>query len=263
MIELRRRPGGRILRIGHRGAASLAPENTLRSFRAAREAGVDLIEFDVLDLPRGPLVLAHSDHLLEVSHGAAQGRVRGRSLPELREVAPELPTLDEALVFFVEEAPDVGLHVDLKLRTRIDELAASLRRHGLEHRTVVSSVHVPSLRAVARDAPAVRVGVTYPEDRLSVSRRPYLWPVVRLGLTAMRASVPRRLGRLVHGAGATALMLQHRLVTPLAVERAHARGVAVLAWTVDEAAELARLEDAGVDGVITNDPRLFAATLAG
>ena len=77
VIDLARRDG-RVLRIGHRGAATLAPENTLRSFRAAVEVGVDLIEFDVLDLPRGPLVLAHSDHLDEVSHGAA-GRPRARA----------------------------------------------------------------------------------------------------------------------------------------------------------------------------------------
>ena len=141
MIDLWRREHGP-LRIGHRGAAALAPENTLRSFRAAVATGVDLIEFDVLDLPRGPLVLAHSDHLDEVSHGAANGRVRDLSLAELHAVAPELPTLDDALAFFAEEAPGIGLHVDLKLRTRLDELAAAIVRHGLEARTVVSGVHV-------------------------------------------------------------------------------------------------------------------------
>ena len=155
MIDLTRRDGG-VLRIGHRGAALLAPENTLRSFREAVAYGVDLVEFDVLDLPGGPLVLAHSDRLEEVSHGAASGPVRGRSLAELRELAPELPTLDEALEFFVAEAPEVGLHVDLKLTTRLDELAEALRRRGLERRTVVSSFHVPSLHAVAREAPAIR-----------------------------------------------------------------------------------------------------------
>ena len=122
VIELHRPTGG-VLRIGHRGAAALAPENTLRSFRAAVETGVDLIEFDVLDLRRGPLVLAHSDHLDEVSHGAASGRVRDLSLDALRVFAPELPTFDDALAFFVDEAPGVGLHIDLKLRTRLDELA--------------------------------------------------------------------------------------------------------------------------------------------
>ncbi|WP_410962308.1 glycerophosphodiester phosphodiesterase family protein, partial [Salmonella sp. SAL4355] len=59
MIDLGRRDG-RPLRVGHRGAPALAPENTLRSFRAAVEHGVDLIELDVLDLVGGPLVVAHS-----------------------------------------------------------------------------------------------------------------------------------------------------------------------------------------------------------
>ena len=257
MIDLSRRPDGP-LRIGHRGAAALAPENTLRSFRAAVAADVHLIEFDVLDLPRGPLVLAHSDHLDEVSHGKAMGRVRDRSLEELRELAPELPTLAEALAFFVEEAPGVGLHIDLKLRLRLDELGAAIAQHGLAGRTVVSGVHVPSLHAVARHATGVRVGITYPEDRLSISRRPYLSPAVSVGLSALRASVPYRLVGLARRAGATVLMLQHRLVTAAAVERAHAAGLPVLAWTVDEAHDLRRVVDAGADGVITNDPRIFA-----
>ena len=51
----------------------------------------------MLDLVGGPLVLAHSNDLAEVSHGAATGTVRDRSLAELRELAPELPTLDDAL----------------------------------------------------------------------------------------------------------------------------------------------------------------------
>ncbi len=261
MIDLARRDREGPLRIGHRGAALLAPENTLRAFRAAAGLGVDLIEFDVLDLPRGPLVVAHSDHLDEVSHGVAGGRVRDHTLEELREVAPELPTLDEALAFFVEEAPGIGLHVDLKLRTRLEELTTSLARHGLERRAVVSSSHVPSLHAVARYAPGVRLGLTYPEDRLSISRKPALWPLVALGLSAMRAAVPYRLGRLVKGAGAGAVMLQHRLVTEAAVARAHALGVPVLAWTVDERTDFDRVVQAGVDGVITNDPRIFVATL--
>jgi glycerophosphoryl diester phosphodiesterase len=258
MIELRREAGARALRIGHRGAAHLAPENTLRAFRAAVEHGVDLIEFDVLDLPRGPLVLAHSDHLDEVSHGAAVGSVRGLTLPELREVAPELPTLDEALAFFVDEAPQVGLHVDLKLATRLDELASALARFGLEQRTVVSSFHTPSLRALAPLAPAVRIGFTYPEDRFEVSRRPVLRPVLRAGLSSLRATVPARVPRMLRRAGASALMLHYALVTRRAVEAAHRLDAPVLAWTVDDESALASVLSAGVDGVITNDPRLFA-----
>lgn len=262
MIELRRNAGAPVLRIGHRGAAHLAPENTLRSMRAGVEHGVDLIEFDVLDLPRGPLVLAHSDRLDEVSHGAASGSVRSRTLEELREVAPELPTIDEALAFFADEAPDVGLHVDLKLTTRLDELAAALHRFGLEKRTVVSSFHTPSLHAVARHAPSVRIGFTYPEDRFGVARRRALRPAVRLGLSALRAAVPALVPRMLKRARASALMLQYALVTRRAVDVAHARGVAVLAWTVDDLADLERVLAAGVDGVITNDPRIFETVAA-
>ena len=257
VIDLRRRDGGPVLRIGHRGAASLAPENTLRSLRAAVGLGVDLVEFDVLDLPRGPLVLAHSDHLEEVSHGVATGSVRARSLGELREVAPELPTFDEALAFFADEAPDVGLHVDLKLTTRFDELCAALERFGVVERTVVSSTHAASLREVARRAPSVRVGFTFPEDRLGVSRKPLLQPLVGRGLAAARALVPRLLPRMVSRAGASVLMLQHLLASRSAIARMHAVGVPVLAWTVDDPAELERVVAAGADGVITNDPRLF------
>ena len=76
-----------MLRVGHRGAAALAPENTLRSFEAALACGVDAIEFDVLDLVGGPLVLAHSNDLAEVSHG---GNVMTRSaLPSVSRATPD------------------------------------------------------------------------------------------------------------------------------------------------------------------------------
>lgn len=250
------RDNGPLIRVGHRGAARLAPENTLRSFDTALACGVDAIEFDVLDLVDGPLVLAHSNDLGEVSHGAAAGTVRDRSLAELRELAPELPTLDEALAFLAGH-PEVGVHVDLKLTTRLDELADALDRHGLSKRTVVSSFHLESLYAVTARAPHIKVGFTYPEDRYGVASRPALRPAIRLGIIALRRAFVTRIPALVERTGAAALMLQHALVSAAAVERAHASGAAVWAWTVDDPVELARLERAGVDAVITNDPRLF------
>ena len=261
MIELHRRQDGSPLRIGHRGAPAIALDNTLRSFRAALQLGVDLIEFDVLDLPRGPLVVAHSDHLEEVTHGAARGSVRSLPLAALREVAPELPTLDETLAFFTDEAPGVGIHLDLKLRSRFDELGAAIERHGLAGRAVVSACQPASLRELARCSPGVRIGLTYPNDRFGVSRRGRAQPAVALGLSVMRVAAPMRLRRLVARAGASAVMLQHRLATPEAVALAHEIGAPVLAWTVDEVADLERVVAAGVDGVITNDPRIFTATL--
>ena len=251
------REDGPLIRVGHRGAATLAPENTLRSFEAALVHGVDAIEFDVLDLAGGPLVLAHSNDLAEVSHGAAVGTVRDRSLAELRELAPELPTLEEALAFLGER--EVGLHVDLKLTTRLEEVADAIDRHGLAERTVVSAFHLPSLRAIAGHAPHLPIGFTYPEDRFGVSKRRGLKPAIRLGTLALRRAVVTRVPAMISRAGARALMLHHAVVSPSVVDRAHAAGAAVWAWTVDDPDELVRLEAAGVDAVITNDPRIFSA----
>jgi glycerophosphoryl diester phosphodiesterase len=104
----------------------------------------------------------------------------------------------------------------------------------------------------------VTTGLTFPEDRFEVSRRPRLQPLVGSGLSAARAVVPRLLPRMVRRSGATALMLQHRLATRSAIARMRTMGVPVVVWTVDDPAELARVVAAGVDGVITNDPRIFA-----
>ena len=79
MICLERRDG-RPLAIGHRGAAALAPENTVHSFRAAVSAGVDLVEFDLLALADGTLVVAHSYDLHEVGHGGLAGTMRRRGM---------------------------------------------------------------------------------------------------------------------------------------------------------------------------------------
>ena len=84
-----------------------------------------------------------------------------------------------------------------------------------------------------------------------------LQPLVGRGLAAARSLAPRLLPRMVARAGASVLMLQHVLATRSAIARMHAIDVPVLAWTVDDPAELERVVAAGADGVITNDPRLF------
>lgn len=254
------RGDGPPIRVGHRGAAALAPENTLAAFEVALEAGVEAIEFDVLDLVGGPLVVAHSNDLFEVSHGTATGTVRDRSLAELREVAPDVPTLDEALDFLAGR-PEVTVHVDLKLTERLEEVAAALGRHDLCARAVVSSFQRASLAAVARAEPGVRIGFTYPEDKRGISRRRILHPAIRAGTIALRAALPRRVRAMLAAAGADALMLHQAVVSRATVEAAHACGAAVWAWTVDLPEDLRQMESDGVDAVITNDPGIFRATL--
>ena len=260
MILLERRDG-RPLRIGHRGAAALSPENTLRSFRAAIEAGVDLVEFDVLDLDDGELVVAHSNDLREVSHGAAAGTVRDRSLRSLREICPDLPTLEEALAFFVDEAEHVGLHLDLKTSGREADIAAALRRFDLVERTFVSSFRFRTVRNLARIGSGVRVGITVPRDVFGITESGRGARFARIGLGVLRRVAPFGAPVALAAAHASTLVLHHSLVGETVVRRAKARGAAVVAWTVDDPRDLARVDEAGVDAVVSNDPRIFAFTL--
>lgn len=238
MIALTRRDG-RPLRIGHRGAATLAPENTLASFRAARDVGVDLIEFDVVAARDGELLVAHAR----------------------ADVNADTPTLEEALGFFVDEAAQVGPHLDLKVKGRERDVVAALRRHGLEERAFISGLHRETARAVRGQSASIRVGITFPRALLGVSDEGRRAPVGRAGLRGLRRVTPRVVPWLLRSTEATAIALHHRLVTAASVDAAHARGVPVVAWTVDDSDELARVDAAGVDAVVTNDPRIFTSTL--
>jgi glycerophosphoryl diester phosphodiesterase len=260
MIEVLSRDG-RPWRIGHRGAAALAQGNTLASLERAVAEGVDAVEFDVFDLDDGTLVLAHSDDLLEVSGGVAHGRIRGSSLAELRRSVPALPTLDEALAFLAERAPATGVHVDLKRTGSERATVEALRRHGLVERTLVSSVFPASLVAVGSLEPGLRLGLAYPYDRRGLSRRRALAPLAGAAVLAMRQALPARIGPWLDRSGATVAALQWLVVSRRVIDRCHARGVAVWAWTVDSRRVSARLAAAGVDGIISNDPRMVAATL--
>jgi glycerophosphoryl diester phosphodiesterase len=260
MIPLERRRG-RPLCIGHRGAAALAPENTLESFRAAAAAGVDLIEFDVLELESGELVVAHSNDLGEVSHGRARGRVRDKSLATLRDAAPDLPTLDDALEFFRVEAPEIGVHVDLKTAKSAEKALFALRRYALVDRTLVSSCHLRALRHLGELEPGLRTGASFPRDRLHVSSVGGSGPPIHVALRAIRPLVPTVARMLLARSEASALVLHHALVTERVVSQAHARGIPVVAWTVDDTLEGARLDKAGVDALVVNNPAKFVSTL--
>jgi glycerophosphoryl diester phosphodiesterase len=227
------RRGDAPLRIGHRGAAALAPENTLESFQRALDLGCDGIEFDVVPTPAG----------LGVAHDIG---------------APDTPPLHEALEFF--RARDTILQVDLKAYGQEAELVAALREHDLLERTVVSSFHLRSLRALHHLEPALLRSFTYPEDKLGIAKYRAMHRPIRVGLHVMRRLLPRRIGAMLALADAAALTLIYTVVTREIVEACHARGVAVWAWTVNDEATAIALGEMGADAIITDDPRIFRGT---
>lgn len=225
---------GPVVRVGHRGAPVFAPENSLESLGAAADAGVDVVEVDVVGLSDGSVVLAHSHE----------------------ELAADPPTLDEALELVA--ARGIGIQLDLKGRGHEPEVAAAVRRYGLLDRAFASSFSLASLHALAEAEPHLRRSVTYPEDRYALSERPLVKPFVAPTLAALRSVLPARLPRWLRQTGASAATLHWYVVTAAAVRCCHSLGAAVYAWTVDDAKDVERLTALGVDGIITNDPRVFA-----
>ncbi len=217
-----------------------------------------MLEFDILDLVDGTLVIAHSTRLWEITHGAARGRVRSRGLESLRRLAPDLPTLDEALAYCAADLPDTGLQLDLKRRGIERAVVAALHRHGVLDRSWISCFDAGSLRRIADLEPTLPRAFTLPRDRLGISRRGPLAPVVRGGLAAVGASLPRRLPEILRRHEVQAATLHHSVCSPAAIAGAHEVDAAVYAWTVDDPALAQRLVDWGADGIITNDPRIFA-----
>jgi len=212
--------------IGHRGAAAVAPENTLESLGAAVAAGADLVEFDVRD----GLVLGHPG---SEGHG-------------------EPPTLDDALELLARKS--VGAHIDLKLVGSEAEIAAAVRRHGLEERTVVSSTWAHSLRLLAHEAPWLTRAISYPRDRYGAGNVRWPRPMVGVSAACLRPAMRLRLPPLLAAARAGVLSLHHTLVSRPLVAGVHARGAAVLAWTVNDPTEVERLARLGVDAIVSDDP---------
>ncbi len=232
-MNLRRAAGGRPLVIGHRGAAAVAPENTLAALEAAVAAHVDLVEFDI-----------------------SPGLRLGHSLDELPANAI---SLDDALEFLASQG--VGVHLDVKLPGYEVEVLEAIRRHGVAERAVISTAFAVSSRRFARLAPEVPRAIGYPRDRLGVSNLRWPGPLQRAGATALRQAMPVRVPVLLHWARSNTLSLHHTLCSRAAVATAHRLGAPVLAWTVNDERGVRRVAAAGVDGIVSDDPEMTLATL--
>jgi glycerophosphoryl diester phosphodiesterase len=225
-------------RVGHKGADHVAPGNTRASFEAALEHGVDMIEFDVLRLRDGRLVLAH----------------------DYGDAAKRTPlTLDEGLDLLAGETySGVELDVDLKLPGYEREVLEGLEARGLADRSLVSSQYLESIDRLRELRPDVRRGWSVPRAQRDYTRS--MWAVPAYGiLQVIKRRLPARAASFIHSGRIHAVMAHHYVVTARLAAEVRDAGGELYVWTVDDAKKIARLEAMGVHGVITNDPRLFEA----
>jgi glycerophosphoryl diester phosphodiesterase len=224
-------PGVRPLVLGHRGASARAPENTIAAARLARLEGADGVEIDVHATRDGALVVFHDDTFDRLAGDPR--RVADLDLADVRALRVDgesIPTLDE----MIDETAGLILNVELKPdRTpALESATAACLARTPAARVLVSSFDVRSLRRFRRHAPRVPIGLLTEPGQPSVLRRRRAGDT--LGLSALHSHVSS--------------------CDEALVARARAANLAVVAWTVDDAAELLRLRDLGVDVVIADDP---------
>lgn len=287
---------------GHRGARGLAPENTLAAFRRALEIGVTTLETDIAVTKDGVPVISHDPHLNPDLVRDATGKwlaergpsIHSLTLAELRrydigrpnpqsryaqgfpEQQPHdgerFPTLADLLELVRESGKPVRLNIETKLTpdnagdtvdpaTFVRVIVEALRKANLADHATIQSFDWRTLVEARKAAPGVRTSCLTIETQNNNTMAPGAdgkspW---HAGL-ALRdyGSVPA----LVAAAGCSSWSMFWRNLTPALVEEAHAKGLTVLPWTVNNPADMEPLIDMGVDGIITDYPDRLRRVMA-
>jgi glycerophosphoryl diester phosphodiesterase len=235
-----------VRRVGHKGADLIEPGNTLESFDAALAHGVDMIELDVLPERRpgdhrpsgpGPLILAH----------------------DYEDAAERVPlALDEGLAHLASEPFDgIEFIIDLKLPGYEAAVVEAIGTAGLRDRALFSTAYQHSLGRLREVDAEMRIAWSVPRAKRDYTRSILLAGPALAALRIMRRTLPRRASAALRAGLCDALSAHWRLVSPALVEAVAEADGELYVWTVDHAPRIRELEQLGVTGVITNDPRLF------
>jgi glycerophosphoryl diester phosphodiesterase len=234
--------------VGHKGADLIAPGNTLESFRAAVAAGADTVELDVLWTRDGhPRIAAAERTPLIAAHDWRDAERR------------QALTLAEALDAFLEPPLDrVEVDLDLKLAGREGEVVAAVRERGLLERAMVSTMELSSLARIRELEPGLRRGWTYPKVTKDWASKRWAKAPMLAALVWMRERLPGLAARELPRMEVEAMWVYHPIVSRRLARIAGLAGVELIAWTVDDLPRMRKLVAAGVTGICSNDPRLFA-----
>ncbi|MEV6113955.1 glycerophosphodiester phosphodiesterase family protein [Streptomyces sp. NPDC052109] len=216
------------LTIGHRGVMGVEPENTLRSFVAAQDAGLDLIELDLHLSKDGALVVMHDAEVDRTTDGT--GPIADKTLAELRALdagrGERVPVFEEVL-----EAVRTPIQAEIKDVAAARALAAVMRERDLVGRVEVSSFHDEAVAEIARQVPGVRTALI----------------ASRYGTDVVERAV---------AVGAATVCLNIRRLTLEVVEHARASGLRVIGWVVNTQDHLRLVRALELDGATTDYPEI-------
>lgn len=227
--------------IAHRGGASEAPENTLPAFEAAVDLGYRYVETDVHVTADGVLVAFHDDHLDRVTDQVGEIAALPWSTVKTARVDGREPI--PLLADLLHAWPDLRVNIDPKHDAAVEPLA-----DVIEATRAVDRVCIGSFSDRRIDRARARLG-----PRLCTSFGP-------LGITRLRMGAPPPRG--VACAQVPTHVRGVELVGPRFLEHARRRGIPVQVWTIDDADEMRRLLDLGIEGIMTDRPAVLKQVLA-
>ncbi|MFJ5898964.1 glycerophosphodiester phosphodiesterase [Streptomyces sp. NPDC093064] len=216
------------LTIGHRGVMGVEPENTLRSFVAAQQAGLDVIELDLHLSKDGALVVMHDDKVDRTTDGS--GAIADKTLAELRSLdvgrGERIPVFEEVL-----DAVRAPLQAEIKDVAAARALAEILHERDLVSRVEVSSFHDEAIAEVARLVPGVRTALV----------------ASRYGAEVVERAT---------AAGAATVCLNIRRLTLEIVEHARKADLRIIGWVVNTLDHLRLVRALELDGATTDYPEI-------
>ncbi|RKU17559.1 hypothetical protein C6501_03715 [Candidatus Poribacteria bacterium] len=233
------------IRIAHRGASGIAPENTLTAFKKAIKIGVDAVEFDLHGTADGEIVVIHDASLDRTTN--MSGLIKQTTLKIIKRAdagawfnpefeGEQIPTLAEALTCITDNAIAV---LEIKDDTIAEAVVQKIREMDLLELTVVISFHASVLQTVRALEPGI------PTGWLIGSSNGHTHPI----------QLCQQLGIL----GSSLLNVNHQLITDEFAYEVRRRGIALWCWTVDDIERMRQMSAFGVQGITSNYPERFSA----
>jgi glycerophosphoryl diester phosphodiesterase len=229
----------RFLRIGHRGAAAHAPDNTLSGLLQAAQLGADMVEFDVQRTADGHAILVHDTHLVD-----AEGRnwpVRQSNLARLQTIdlgqGTQVPTLEQALELCLEQ--QLGVYIEIKDGAVVADVAAAVRKYDMASTAIAASFRPDWLAELKAQAPEISTSILFGSPHLDA---------VKLAQSIQASYVHPCWERLFD---------RCTLLSPQWLARARRAGLGIICWHEEDPQAIAALRRVGVDGICSDAPELL------
>lgn len=231
------------IRIAHRGASRIAPENTLAAFKEAIEIGVDAVELDLQGTADGQVVVIHDASLDRTTDQS--GQIKETSLETIKQAdagtwfdpkfaGESIPTLAEALVSIADNAIALLEIKDVSITKSVVRIVQNM---DMVEQSVIISFHSSAIQTVRSLEPRLPTGYI-------IGSKENIEPI----------QLCQQLGLL----GSSLLNVDHRLVTEDFIYEIRRRGITLWCWTVDDIDRMRELQELGIQGITSNRPEFFS-----